>query len=105
MRKYDYTLIRGDAKLFNLTFTRAGAPVDITDWTVTLALFHGGTPIVTKVVTVHTFPLLGKSQVGLLTTDTADLVLVYDYTLKITDASGNVATVLYGLMKFMVIGI
>lgn len=101
MTRYNFLLIQGDAKTFNLTFSRGGNPVDITEWTIVFVLSLTGSDVMNRPITVHTDPEAGKSQLFLSSTDTASLSGRYTYSIKVTNGDEQTTTVLVGKMRFI----
>jgi hypothetical protein len=99
MSETDLTLTQGDEKPYNLTFTGASDPIDITGTTVTMTIkrsLSDATATLTKVVTDHTDPVNGKTTITLSPTDTGIATGSYYYDVQIDGGSISKTTVLKG---------
>jgi len=92
----------GDTQKYSLTFTEDGSPLDITGATIYLtvkkdlsdtdleALFQ-------KVVTAHTDPAQGETEIVVNPADTSSLECgSYFYDIQVTTAGGEIYTPLLG---------
>jgi len=98
-------IIRGDDVALNATFKDdAGVAIDITGYTVFFTVKDNYTStddsaaIISKTVTSHTAPLLGKTSIALTNTDTnlAETDYYYDFQLK--DTTNKIASTQRGIL-------
>ena len=96
--RYNVDLVRGDTKTFVLNFTSDGTtPIDITGWTIyyTVKMCLGdddADALIRKIITTHTDPTNGKTEIILNNSDTQNLpteTLWHDIQVKDTDDKIN----------------
>jgi hypothetical protein len=106
--RYNVDLVRGDTKTFALNFTSDGTtPIDITGWTVYYTVKRhledsDSTALIRKVITAHTDPTQGQTEIVLENTDTQDLeveVLWHDIQIKNTEDKIN--TIAFGQLNIL----
>ena len=93
--------VRGDTKVYNLTFTGQ----NITGWTVWMTIKSAYSDLdaaakIQKTVTSHTNPTGGVTQITLTAADTDDLSGTYKYDIQIKKVDGSIETVLFGDIIF-----
>lgn len=101
--KQNLTLIQGDSKTYNLTFTDAdGAVIIITNWTIYFTVKRSYADadidaVLQKTVTVHTDPTQGKTAIVLEYADTKTLpVGVYYYSIQVKTSGDKYYTLMKG---------
>ena len=105
MTRENLEALRGDTKVFNLTFkTAAGVAIDITGWSIWMTIKTAVTDtdpgaLQTK-VTSHTNPTGGLSNITLTAAQTNSLSGAYYYDIQIKKADSTIETVLIGKIVF-----
>lgn len=93
--------IRGDTRLINIKFVQSDGvtPIDITGGKVYFTVNASNSPTddtsiaFQKLVTSHTNPTQGQTQVKIVTGDTQNIAPgVYYYDVELVDSSGNVTS-------------
>lgn len=91
--------IRGDSRTINVSFLQSDGvtPVDLTGGTVFFTVNSSNAPaddtaaVISKNVTSHTAPTLGRSSVVLLPADSASITPgTYYYDVQFKDVAGNI---------------
>ena len=106
MTRENLEALRGDTKVFNLTFkTAAGVAIDITGWSIWMTIKTAATDLDASAalqvkVTSHTSPTTGLSKITLTATQTNTLSGAYFYDIQIKKVDGTVETVLLGKINF-----
>jgi len=103
----DFALTRGDDEILSLTFTQDGSPIDITGWTIFFTAKKNiededDDAVLSIDVTVHTAPLVGETEIPILSAETDDLEGPYFYDIQYKDDSvvPIIKTVLQGQIIF-----
>lgn len=96
-------IVEGDTYSDSLTIEDGGNTVDITDWevAVTVKKHVDDSPVIQEVVVNHDDPANGETSFTLSSSQTSGLNGEYAYDIEITTDTGDVATVLYGNMRFI----
>ncbi len=106
--RYNVDLVRGDSKTFALNFTSDGIhPIDITGWTIyyTVKRCVGEADVdavIRKIVTTHTNPTGGQTEVVLNNSDTQNLdteIFYHDFQIK--DTNDKINTIAYGQLNVL----
>jgi len=98
------TLVRGDDKLYRLTFKDSNnTALDITGYTLFMTIKPSATDdlsdtsaVVAKTVTSHLDPTAGVSTINLSNTDTNELLGTYLYDIQLKDTDAKITTLLKG---------
>ena len=104
--RYNVNLVRGDSKTYTLTFTdNRGAPIDISTWIIYYTVKNcyedddDADAVIKKIITVHTDPTHGISDIVLENSDTQTLeVQVYWHDIQINIA-GKINTICMGQLN------
>lgn len=97
--EHDLTITQGDEKAYNLAFSAAGNPIDITGATVkmTVKRSHSEEAIaIQKVVTSHSDPTEGKTIITLTSTNTNIPLGSYYYDIQVSGGPFSKKTILKG---------
>lgn len=102
----DVEMYSGDTKqLLVAVTTPTGTPVDLTGSIIKYMAVRGTAPVIQKSTTsgniIITDAVKGKYTVKLDPADTRDLLGKYPHESEVTDALGNVSTVLKGTLKVL----
>lgn len=82
-------------------------PIDISSWTIVFTVkektyLPDSSANLVKVVTAHTIPLEGKTNIHLTAAETAALSKgIYDYDVQYETPLGEVKTIIYGKINFI----
>jgi len=105
--RYNIDLSRGDSKTYTLTFTDAsGSAIDITDWIIYYTVkecqeMDDADAAIRKIITVHTDPTHGISNIVLENEDTQELKIQnYWHDIQI-NIDGKINTICCGLLNVM----
>ena len=106
MATKNITVYRGDTHALTCIFEdRAGAKLDITGWKLYLTIKYSpddldADAVLSKTVTSHTFPLLGRSKITMTAAETNSLYGDYYYDIQYKKPAGTIQTALSGKMSF-----
>jgi len=92
-------IVAGDSKTYSLAFTDNGVAIDINGWTVYMTIYNDDTKVavLSKVVTSHTTPGSGLTQINLTAAETALLSIdTYIYDIRVKTDTTTVFTVIKG---------
>lgn len=98
----DLELVRGDDDAFEFTFSDELGAIDITDWTVFFTVRSDNNEeddtnaIIKKVITEHTDPEHGKTEIQITEEDSNQPIDSYYYDIQIKDDSNKIKTVVIG---------
>lgn len=106
MATNNLSIIRGDDKYYNLTFTDGtGSAIDITNWTIyftvksNLSDTDDSNALIQKDVSSHTDPTNGKTRVHLTHGDTDLTKGDYYYDIQVKKDNGDIITVVNGIFE------
>lgn len=99
----DLEFFRKGTPSYELIFTKDGAPINITDWTIYLTVKENmvdtdANAKIKRDITTHTDAVNGKSLITLTSTET-DLIGNYYYSFDFKDDEGNEGVLYHGRMK------
>ena len=95
------TMVRGDDKLFELTFTKGGTALDISGWTIYFTVkdrlaLEDAEAILARDITVHSDPTHGKTQLTITHDESEGLPDMALYDIRSKDGEGQITTLLIG---------
>ena len=96
----DLTIYEGEDKTWDVTITDSvGAPIDITGYTFLFVVKYkvtdeDSTSIIKKIITSHSDPTNGVTQIIVLESDTEDINGKYLYDFQMEDDSGSRSVVI-----------
>lgn len=97
-------IFRKGTRGYELSFTKDGVAINITDWTVYFTLKEKTTDLdaaakINKKLTAHTDATNGKSIIPLISSDTDLEPKSYYYSIDFKDDEGNEGVLYYGSYK------
>ena len=106
--KYNVDLMRGDSKTFSLNFTSNGiTPINITGWTIYYTVKrelgdNDADAVIHKIITVHTDPTHGQTEIVLNNSDTQNLdTETFWHDIQVVNLAGKINTIITGQLNVL----
>jgi hypothetical protein len=92
-------MIKGDDQTFILSFVDSTGVIDISLWSVSFVISDQKTsvPVISKIVTSHTEPLNGITEVHITHEESDSITGSYKYVVKVTTENNEIKTILTGM--------